>query len=51
MRHGLDIVGRRLLQLIDEIDNTRQLGDDIVELDFFQLQASEPGDVLNLFFA
>lgn len=51
MRHGDDIVGRRLLQLSDEIDNTRQLGDDVVELVFCQLQASELSDVLNLFFA
>jgi hypothetical protein len=51
VRHRHDVVGRRLLQLIDKIDDARQLGDDVVEFTLVQLQTRERSDVLNLFSA
>jgi len=49
--HRNDVVGRRRLQLVDKIHDSRQFRDDIVDFPVVEFQASEHGYVLNLFLA
>jgi S-adenosylmethionine synthetase len=49
--HGTDIVRHRSLQLVDELHNARQLGNNIVEFIVRELQSGERCNVLNLFFS
>ena len=50
VRHRHDIVGRRLTQLVDEIDNSRQLVDRFAKLIVGEAESSQRCDVLNLIF-
>jgi hypothetical protein len=48
MRHWQHIVGRRSLQLIDEIDDSGQFVHDVIKLRIGELQSRERCDVLDL---
>ena len=50
MRHRFDVVGGRRLQLVDEVHDTRQLGDNVFHLAGFEPESRKGRDVFYLSF-